>query len=724
MKRKESKFKHGRVLNIAAAVCAALVLSIMPISMLVSAARNSTGVVVLTRRANLVSPTGSVNPHGEAEYEVYDSGQRELEIEAEDVNAPNGTILSFFVDGNSVGQASLSDQRARLKLKTEFGQAVPIVNNGSTVQVRNGGTTILTGVFGGGNGTPSPTASPSGSPSPSPSVSPTGSPSPTASPSPSVSPSPSQSPNGGDLFAGLTGSTVNGVLPNGFAQYELHSSRRELEVRVNRINLPAGTSLSVFVGNVLVGQIIVDGNEGRLRLRTDNGQNVPNVIIGSTIAIRNNAATILSGVFSGFASPSPTASPTPNGSPSPSPSVSPSPSPNSSLGKYFEAHLTGSQINPSLSTGANGEFKVFLNDNETQATLTGEFHNLSSAQTGARIETQIGSTNIVHSFGVIGGRNGNFASTTINVTSAQVQQLRAGLWFAVITSVNNPGGEIGGKLLMHSNKADFDGDGSNDLAVFRPATGTWYSQNKQGFSAQVFGSANDMPVSADYDGDGLTDKAIFRNVNGNGIWEINRSSDGGTTSAQFGFATDTPVRGDFDGDGRNDVAVFRSSTGTWYIQKSNNTGFTIVQFGISEDIPMAADMDGDGKHDITVFRPSTGVWYWIKSSNGSVGIVKFGQNEDKPITGDFDGDGRDDITVYRPSTGVWYIWRSVDNSYDIRQFGLNDDVPVAGNYDGDNKTDIAVFRPSTGIWYIWRSSDGTYDFKQFGLNGDIPAIAR
>lgn len=665
------------------------------------------GIVVLVRTANLVSPTGSVNPHGAAEYQLYQDGNREIEVEIEDVNLPAGTALDAVVDGNSIGQVILeADQRGRLKLRTEDGQTVPVTNDGSTVEVKNGAAILVAGVLNGGgpNPTPSPSASPTGSPTGTPTGTPTGSP----------SPSPSASPNAGDLFAGLTGGTINGVLPRGFAQYELHSSRRELEIRVFQVNLAAGTSLGVTVDGASVGNLIMEsGGEGRLRLRTDNGQNVPNIIIGSTISISNGGTAILSGTFGGA---TPTPSPTPGGTPSPSPTPS--------QGRYFETHPTGSQLDPPVTTNANAEFKVFLNADETQATLTGEFHNLSSAQTGARIETTVGTASVIHSFAVIGGVNGNLATTTITVTPVQVQQLRTGLWFAIITSTNNPNGEVGGRFTQHSNRSDFDGDGSNDFAVFRPSTGAWYSQNSQGFSAQTFGGANDVPVSADYDGDGKTDSAIFRNVGGNGIWDIKRSSDGGTTSTQFGFATDIPLRGDFDGDGRNDVAVFRPSTGVWYVEKSNNTGYIIVKFGTDGDKPIATDLDGDGRDDVAVFRPSTGVWYWIKSSNGAIGIVQFGLNGDIPINGDFDGDGRKDLSVFRPSNGVWYVWRSSDNGFDIRHFGLNGDVPVAGNYDGDTKTDIAVFRPSTGVWYIWRSADNSFDYRQFGLNGDIPTIAQ
>lgn len=736
MKQKLNKFNRGRVLNIAAIICAAVVLAILPVSMLVNASGNATGsVVVLTRTANLVSPTGSVNPHGDATYEVYDSGQRELEIEAEDVNAANGTLISFFVDGNNVGQIALSQQKAKLKLKTELGQTVPTVNAGSTVAVRNGATTILTGTFNGGTGstpspsvspspsgspTTSPSASPSVSPSASPSVSPSGSPSPSPSvspsPSPSGSPSPSPSPNGGDLFAALTGATVNGVLPNGFAQYELHSSRTELEIRVRQVNLPSGTALTVSIVNSVVGQLILEsGGEGRLRLRSDNGQNVPVITAGTTITLKNGAATILSGTFTGGGT---TPSPSPSGSPSPSPSQTPN------QGRYFETHLTGSQVAPPVSTAATGEIKVFLNQTETQATITGEFHNLSSAQTSAKIVLNVGDSSVVYAFPVVGGANGRFPNATVAVSAAQIAQLRTGLWTAVIASTNFPNGEIQGRLTTHSNHSDFDGDGSSDIAVFRPSSGIWYVQNSEGFSARAIGGANDRIISGDFDGDGKTDAAVFRNVGGAGVWSIKRSSDAGTTETQFGLATDVPVRGDFDGDGRNDLAVYRPSSGAWYIQPSNNSALIGVQFGAAEDIPAAVDFDGDGRTDIAVFRPSNGAWYYLRSSDGGFRGAQFGQNGDVPLNGDFDGDGKADLAVFRPSNGAWYILRSSDGAYDFRQFGSSGDVPVAGNYDGDGATDIAVFRPSNGVWYIWRSLDNAFSYQFFGQAGDIPTPAR
>ena len=476
------------------------------------------------------------------------------------------------------------------------------------------------------------------------------------------------------------------------------------------------------VDDVLVDLVRLDlpVGEAQLRLRSDNGQNVPLIVVGSTIEIRNGGSTILSGTFGSFGTPSPSQTGTPGNTPSPSQTGTPNGTPSGTptpFGRSFEAHLNGSQT-------ANGEVKVTLSADETQATVFGEFHNLSSNQTGAIIQTTIGTPVTIRNLGIVGGRSGNFAAATFAVTAVQVQQLRAGLWSAVIMSVNNPNGEISGAFRNHSRHSDFDGDGSHDFALFRPSTGVWYSQSASGFAAIQYGKVDDRVISADYDGDGKTDAAVFRNVNGQGVWYINRSSDGGTTAVFWGLGTDIPLRGDFDGDGRADIAVYRPSNGVWYIQYLGNNTNRSTHFGIAEDLPTPADMDGDGRDDLVVFRPSQGNWYYLRSSDNQFVAVNFGLSGDIPVRGDFDGDGKADTTVFRPSTGTWYSLRSSDGGFRATQFGLNIDVPVAGNYDEDGKTDIAVFRPTDGNWYVLRSSDGAFKALHFGQTGDQPAIAR
>lgn len=655
--------------------------------------------IILIRDAVLASPTGSPNLHGAAQWQLYSDGNRELEVELEDTNLVQGVSLTAFIDGASIGSLIVDDRgKAKLKLKTELGQTVPTVNAGAAIQARNGSTILAAGTFSSGV-TPTPTVTPTGTPSPSPSGSPT----------------PSPSPSNGDLFAALTGATLNGALPTGYASYEDHSSRTELEVRVRQVALPIGTVLAVSVDGFATGNITLQsGGEGRLRLRSDNGIIVPIVSPASTITVKNGDVAILSGAFGVSGSPTPTPTGTPGVTPSPTPA----------LGRSFEAHLVGAQVTPPVTTAGNGEIKITLNAAETQATVFGEFHNLSSNQTGARIETAVGAVTTIRDLGVVGGLNGNFAPTTFDVTAAQVQQLRSGLLSAVITSENNPAGEIRGRLTQHSNVSDFNGNGLADFAFFRPLSTEWHVSNEDGTSTRTFGSPADQPVSGDYDGDGKTDVAVVSKVGTRAFWNINRSSDGGVTSVRFGYDTDVPVQADFDGDGRVDMAVFRPTFRTWLILRSDGSGQQVIRLGVPGDKPVPADIDGDGKEDAVVFSPVEGTWTWIRSSDNRRGSLRWGFSTDIPVRGDFDGDGKADISLYRPSEGTWYSIRSSDGQIQATQFGQADDIPVAGKYDADSKTDIAIFRPSEGTWYVLKSTDGTVRTIQFGTIGDIPLSVR
>ncbi len=277
-------------------------------------------------------------------------------------------------------------------------------------------------------------------------------------------------------------------------------------------------------------------------------------------------------------------------------------------------------------------------------------------------------------------------------------------------------------LVTRARAADFDGEGSSDLAVFRGASGEWFRKNNQGgaFSGQPWGIASDKLAHADYDRDAVTDYAVFRD----GSWWILNSTDGSVRFEQFGTAGDIPMPGDFDADGFADIAVFRPATGTWWWRNSSNQEVIGTQFGQSGDVPMAGDFDGDAKRDVAVFRPSNSVWYVLRSSDGQASVSQFGTAGDIPLSGDFNGDGRADFAVFRPSNGTWYIARPTgvpSQNFDATSFGITTDKPVPADYDGDGKTDIAVFRD--GTWWMIRSSTGQVASEQFGLATDKPVVA-
>lgn len=264
--------------------------------------------------------------------------------------------------------------------------------------------------------------------------------------------------------------------------------------------------------------------------------------------------------------------------------------------------------------------------------------------------------------------------------------------------------------------SSFDGDGTSEVAVFRPSNGIWFSMNSTdgGVQGQAFGTSGDKIAPGDYDGDGRTDRAVFRPSNG--TWFLLQST-AGFSAVQFGASGDLPVTGDYDGDLKSDIAVYRPSTGVWYILPSTG-GFIATAFGTAGDRTAQGDYDGDGKTDIAVFRPSNGLWYLNRSTAGFTAI-SFGLSGDQPVQGDYDGDGRHDVGVFRPSNGTWYISGSTRGFF-ATPFGISTDKAAPADFDGDGKTDITVFRPSNGVWYIAKSSDASFLIIPFGTNGDIP----
>jgi putative transposon-encoded protein len=161
-----------------------------------------------------------------------------------------------------------------------------------------------------------------------------------------------------------------------------------------------------------------------------------------------------------------------------------------------------------------------------------------------------------------------------------------------------------------------------------PEVANWHIH---GQGAYLFGEGNDIPIPGDYNGDGRDDIAVYRPSNR--TWYLSTVG-----NFQFGQSGDIAVPGDYNGDGRDDVAVYRPSNRTWYLSTVGN-----FQFGQSGDIAVPGDYNGDGRDDIAVFRPSSGIWYI--STRGNFG---WGEAGDIPVAADYNGDGLDDIAIFRP----------------------------------------------------------------------------
>jgi regulation of enolase protein 1 (concanavalin A-like superfamily) len=282
--------------------------------------------------------------------------------------------------------------------------------------------------------------------------------------------------------------------------------------------------------------------------------------------------------------------------------------------------------------------------------------------------------------------------------------------------------------------SDYDGDGRSDIAIYRPAAGTWRVVESGAKSARgtttSWGTATDLPVPGDYDGDGRTDLAYYRASTG--TWSILESSANCTTHLDLllGGGADVPVPGDYDGDSVTDVAVYSPLTGQWWILKSSTdySAATAIQWSAPQGVPVQGDYDGDGRTDLAMYQPSTGQWLILQSSTDYTTNVTFvlGTSTDVPVPADFDGDGVTDPAVFQRSTGVWRAALSSKGfkATILATLGVATDVPVAADYDGDRRADLAVFR--NGTWQIlYSQADYASGVSlSWGKRSDVPLPGR
>jgi hypothetical protein len=274
---------------------------------------------------------------------------------------------------------------------------------------------------------------------------------------------------------------------------------------------------------------------------------------------------------------------------------------------------------------------------------------------------------------------------------------------------NSPTPFVGPTPVRHVfDAADFNGDGADDLGLWRPSNSTFYVYN---ISTVAYGIANDIPITGDYNGDGTADYGVFRPgaaVGASARWWV-RGIYSGTpyTNFLFGAYGDIPVPADYDGDFRTDTAIWRpTGSGCLYAIKSQ----TRFYYGVSTDLPVPADYNGDGRADPAVFRNNgamSGLWY-VRNLT----FRAWGYGSDAVAPGDYNGDGTAELSVFRGYASTWYILGSPTVS-----FGQAGDIPVVIDYEGDGTQDRVLYRPSSGAWYIYGVTTITY-----GAAADQPAV--
>jgi hypothetical protein len=220
-----------------------------------------------------------LTPKGEAEFEIEPDGNREFKVRVENVNLPAGTVLRVFVDDVFIGNIMLRPglERSELVRKTEDGQSVPQVSTRTRVVVADqSGATVLAGAF-------SNISRPASS-------------DPTQ---PAARPMPEANANGEvRIESRLAGAAINGLTPTGSVRYRERSGRRDLNIAVEKVNLPADTHLRILIDGRYIGDIVLLSTlQGGYARNTNDGGFVPVMTTASTVVITDSEGkTILSGV--------------------------------------------------------------------------------------------------------------------------------------------------------------------------------------------------------------------------------------------------------------------------------------------------------------------------------------------------------------------------------------------------------------------------------------------
>ena len=283
--------------------------------------------------------------------------------------------------------------------------------------------------------------------------------------------------------------------------------------------------------------------------------------------------------------------------------------------------------------------------------------------------------------------------------------------------------------------ADYDGDGSTDIAV-KGSNGIWYIDlHANGFGGRWdlaytgYGGVVSHPVPADYDGDGAEDVGAKGDV-GTGSWGVDYASNTfgvwDVLVNGYGNASTTAVPADYDGDGRADLSV-KSTAGEWFIDYASD-GFgawnaSFGGYGNAAAVPVPGDYDGDHRADLAV-KYSDGCWYIDYRSNGFTGwdAIHCGYGTTSiQCPADYDNDGRFDLSV-KGGDGTWFVDYAVDGfgAWNAIYSGYGGDLAIAvpGDYDGDGLLDLSVCSIVDGTWYIDYAANGYAGWDYWITNPD------
>lgn len=232
----------------------------------------------------------------------------------------------------------------------------------------------------------------------------------------------------------------------------------------------------------------------------------------------------------------------------------------------------------------------------------------------------------------------------------------------------------------------------------RNGSRAWESSDALSPIPSYGGASTDKVAIGDFNGDGIDQIAVYKPSTGDfyldgGDFAWEGTAPSGDYLAPFGVTGGTAVVGDWDGDGKDDIGVYISSSNTWYLDLDGNGVFDAnkdltITYGATNATPLVGDWNGDGKDELGYWTTSGGTEYFHLDVNGDRAnggdwvISRSYTAGDVPVAGDWDGDGRTDIAIF--NSGSWDLFKigldgQVAATQHYTSFGLAGDVPFAIN---------------------------------------------
>ena len=270
---------------------------------------------------------------------------------------------------------------------------------------------------------------------------------------------------------------------------------------------------------------------------------------------------------------------------------------------------------------------------------------------------------------------------------------------------------------------DVDGDGSDDLVVYKKSSGAWYAADLAAIRSAIDAGRGEAL-------DAVPPQA--------------RIIDGVKWGQQWG---DVPLLGDTNGNGIFELIIYRPREGKFYSWEGQKNGrfqtkrtedgvvFRKIGKGAAGSIPLIGDMDGDGEDDLVTWKAGRVGWSaWNAGGKQLIGNIPWGNAGDRPLLANVRGDKREEIIVWRPSNHKYYIAQPdlLGQPYkndkgrtpivDGATYGFSDDFPFTYN------RSVGIWRASTGRWYTAGiNQNGTLRKRpesfSWGKVGDIPFLA-